>query len=84
MKKKHLTTMPEDLAAARKQVGSVRATVSQLLDNSNIATGKTWKQLNQIYQAVDTAEHELSRAQDELVDLLPKLLKKLDKNNYRP
>ncbi len=79
MKKKRLTAMLDDLTAARKKVGSVRATISQLLDDSDIASGKTWKRLNKIYQALDDAEHELSRAQDDLEDLLPKLLKKLDK-----
>ncbi len=79
MKKKHLVAMPDDLTAARKKVGNVRATISQLLDDSDIASGKTWKRLNKIYQALDDAEHELSRAQDDLEDLLPKLLKKLDK-----
>ena len=81
MKKKHLTAMPEDLTAARKKIGMVRATISQLLDDSDIASGKTWKRLNKIYQALDEAEHGLSRAQDDLGDLLPKLLKKLDKKN---
>ncbi len=79
MKRKHLIAMSEDLVAARKQLGQVRAAVSQLLDDADIAKGKTWKRLNKIYQAVDSAEHELSRAQDDLEDLLPKLLKKLDK-----
>ena len=79
MKKKHLTAMPDDLAAARQHIGQVRATISQLLDDADIAKGKTWKRLNKIYQALDEAEHDLSRAQDELEDMLPKLLKKLDK-----
>ncbi len=81
MKKKHLTAMSDDLAAARKHIGRVRATVSQLLDDPEIAQGKTWKRLNALYQALDEAERGLSHAQDDLEALLPKLLKRLDKKN---
>ena len=79
MKKKHITALPEDIAAARKKVGNTRATISQLLDDSDIAKGKTWKRLNKIYEALNTADRELSRAQDELESTLPKLLKAFDK-----
>ena len=79
MKKKHITAMPEDLAEARKEIGRVRATISQLLDDSDIAKGKTWKKLNKIYEALDEADRALSRAQDELEPLLPKLVKRFEK-----
>jgi ABC-type transporter Mla subunit MlaD len=79
MKKKYITAMPEDLATARKEIGRVRATISQILDDSDIATGKTWKRLNRIYQALNNADRELSRAQDELEPLLPKLVKRFEK-----
>ena len=81
MKKKHITALPEDVSAARKKVGNVRATISQLLDDSDIAKGKTWKRLNKVYKALDEADRELSRAQDELDTLLPKLLKNFEKKN---
>ncbi len=79
MKKKHITAMPEDLAAARKQIGSVRATISHLLDDSDTVKGKTWKRLNKVYQALDNADRELSVAQTQLEEALPKLLKKWEK-----
>ncbi len=79
MKKKHLTAMPDNLAAARKEIGRVRATIAHLLDDSDMVKGKTWKRLNKVYQALDAADHELSRAQDELEQALPKLLKQLAK-----
>ena len=79
MKKKHLTAMPEDVAAARKSLGRVRATVSQLLDDSDIARGKTWKRLNKIYQALDEADRALSQAQSQLDDAMPKLLGQFEK-----
>ncbi len=81
MKKKHITALPEDVSAARKKVGNVRATISQLLDDSDIAKGKTWKRLNKVYKALDEADRELSRAQDELDNLLPKLLKNFEKKH---
>ena len=76
MKKKHLTAMPDDLAAARKKIGSVRATISHLLDDSDMVKGKTWKRLNKVYQALENADRELSAAQSQLDEALPKLLKK--------
>ena len=79
MKKKHITAMPEDLAEARKQLGHVRSTIAHLLDDSEIVKGKTWKRLNKVYQALDNADHELSVAQSQLDEALPKLLKAFDK-----
>ena len=79
MKKKHLTAMPDDLAAARKRIGRVRAAIAHLLDDSDMVKGKTWKRLNKTYQALDAADRELSQALDELERTLPKLIKQLDK-----
>ncbi len=81
MKKKHITALPNDVSAVRKKVGNARATISQLLDDSDIAKGKTWKRLNKVYKALDEADRELSRAQDELDNLLPKLLKNFEKKH---
>ncbi len=79
MKKKHLTAMPDDLAQAREAIGRVRATLSHLLDDSDVVKGKTWKRLNKTYQALDQADRELSVAQTQLEEALPKLLKRWDK-----
>ena len=79
MKKKHITVMPDDLAAARKKLGSVRSTISHLLDDSDVVKGKTWKRLNKVYQALDNADHELSVAQSQLNEALPKILKQWEK-----
>jgi len=81
MKKKHLNSMPDDLTTARKSIGRVRATVAELLDDSNIATGKTWKRLNKLYRALDNAAHELGNAEDRMQDVLPKLLKHFEKQD---
>ncbi len=75
MKKKHISAMPDDLAAARKHIGSVRGTLSHLLDDSEVVTGKTWKRLNKVYQALDNADRELGVAQDQLAEVLPQLSK---------
>jgi translation initiation factor 2 alpha subunit (eIF-2alpha) len=83
MKKKHLTAMPEDVAAARNDIGHVRATISQLLDDSDIAKGKTWKRLNKIYKALDDADRKLGQAQSLLEEALPKLLKQFEKKKGR-
>jgi ABC-type transporter Mla subunit MlaD len=79
MKKKHITAMSEDLAASRKQLGRVRATIAHLLDDSDVVKGKTWKRLNKIYQTLDNADRELSSAQAILDEAMPKLLKQFDK-----
>ena len=79
MKKKTIKALPDDLAEARQQLGRIRATLSELLDDSNIAKGKTWKRLNKLYQALDGAEKDLNRAQHDLEDALPKLLKAFEK-----
>jgi ABC-type transporter Mla subunit MlaD len=79
MKKKHITAMSEDLAASRKQLGRVRATIAHLLDDSDVVKGKTWKRLNKIYQTLDNADRELSSAQATLDEAMPKLLKQFDK-----
>jgi len=81
MNTKHITAMPKDLVMARTQLGHVRATLSQLLDDPDIATGKTWKRLNKIYQALDSADREMSRAQDQLAEIQPKLQKQFEVAN---
>ena len=79
MKKKYITAMPEDLAEARKQIGRVRSTISHLLDDSEVVKGKTWKRLNNVYQMLDQADRELSKAQSLLDEAMPKLLKQIEK-----
>jgi len=79
MKKKYITAMPDELAAARKQISSVRATIAHLLDDSDMVKGKTWKRLNKVHQALDAADRELSQAQSQLDEAMPKLLKQFDK-----
>jgi len=79
MKKKHITAMPEDLVQARKQLGRIRSTLSHLLDDSDVVKGRTWKRLNKVYQALDNADRELSVAQSQLDEAMPKLLKQWEK-----
>jgi len=81
MNKEHITAMPQDLVTARMQVGLVRATISELLDDSDIARGRTWKRLNKIYQALDSADRELSRAQDQLAETMPRLHTQFEEEN---
>ncbi len=81
MKKKYITAIPEELDDARKQLGRVRSTLSHLLDDSDTVKGKTWKRLNKVYQALDNADRELSVAQSQMEEALPKLLKQWEKRN---